>query len=60
MQKTACAFPLLFISVGAAFPLFAQVVINEIHYHPASELTEDEFIEIYNLGQHPAQLLLLP
>src|SRR2546426_6354741 len=52
MQKTACAFPLLFIFlfIGAAFPLFAQVVINEIHYHPASELTEDEFIEIYNAG----------
>ncbi len=31
-------------------PRLSQLVINEIMYHPISELNEDEYIEIYNRG----------
>lgn len=33
---------------GAAF--VAEVVINEINYHPPSDLEQEEFIEIWNYG----------
>ena len=36
-----CAWPL---------PGLADVVINEIHYHPASEDEREEFIELHNTG----------
>ena len=31
-------------------PLSAQVVISELMYHPSSDVREDEYIEILNLG----------
>ncbi|MDP7049102.1 MAG: lamin tail domain-containing protein [Verrucomicrobiota bacterium] len=34
--------------VVAAWPVFGGVVINEIHYHPASEDVREEFIELHN------------
>lgn len=34
----------------------AAVVINEIHYHPSTDLEEEEFIEIYNTGPGDADL----
>ena len=34
----------------AAVPCRAGIVINEIHYHPASEDDREEFIELHNTG----------
>ncbi|MCZ6795966.1 MAG: CotH kinase family protein [Planctomycetota bacterium] len=44
-----CLLALLW-SGGSATSLEAQVVINEIHYHPGSDLKDDEFIELHNAG----------
>ena len=41
-------------AVGGA--VTAQVVINEIHYHPSSDLRDDEFIELHNGGASPVDL----
>ncbi|HVR75068.1 MAG TPA: CotH kinase family protein [Planctomycetota bacterium] len=38
------------IALCAALHLGAQVVINEIHYHPRAGAEEDEFIEVHNAG----------
>src|SRR4051812_14570975 len=38
---------LLLILLSA--PCFGQVVINEIMYHPQTEKTEEEFIELHNV-----------
>jgi len=35
---------------GSPLPCLAEVVINEIHYHPASEDIREEFIELHNTG----------
>lgn len=32
------------------------VVINEIHYHPASEDAREEFVELHNAGSHPVSV----
>lgn len=40
----------------AAAGLSAAVVIDEIHYHPASGLKEDEFIELHNTADEPVSL----
>ena len=32
----------------AAWPVFGGIVINEIHYHPASEDVREEFVELHN------------
>jgi hypothetical protein len=37
-------------AVLATGPLCADIVISEIHYHPASEQVADEFIELSNTG----------
>ena len=34
-----------------------QVIINEIMYHPSSELDAEEFIELRNIGSEPVNLL---
>ena len=34
----------------------ADVVINEIMYHPQSELTTEEYIEFYNTGASPVDV----
>jgi len=34
----------------------ASVVVNEIHYHPASEDSSEEFIEVYNRSSHEADI----
>ncbi len=34
----------------------ASVIINEIHYHPSSEDSADEFIELYNRSSDPADI----
>ena len=46
---------LLFLSTLGASA--AGVVINEIMYHPQSENSAEEFIEIYNSGSTPVHLL---
>ncbi len=33
-----------------------KVVINEVHYHPASEDPGEEFVELYNRGSRPVSL----
>ncbi len=40
----------------AALPGHAAIVINEIMYHPSSELVTEEYIEIYNTGTAPVIL----
>ena len=40
----------------AAWPLFAGVVINEIHYHPTSEDVREEFVELHNTGDQAVNL----
>ena len=48
---------MLFAACGvAAWPLFGGVVINEIHYHPASEDVREEFIELHNTSDNPVDL----
>ncbi len=37
------------LALGTA-PLSAQVVISELMYHPSSDIREDEYIEILNIG----------
>ena len=39
---------------AASGPVGAQLVINEIHYHPSSGLKDDEFIELHH--GRPARL----
>ena len=39
-----------------AVELNPDVVINEIMYHPPSNLDDDEYIEIYNRGEKPIDL----
>jgi len=34
----------------------ADVVINEINYHPASDLEKEEFIELWNYGSTPVDI----
>jgi len=48
-----CVLTLCFSSASAAQ---SRVVINEIMYHPASELTSEEFIELQNVGTNAVNL----
>ena len=34
-----------------AWEVEADVVINELHYHPADPLSRHEFVELYNAGE---------
>jgi hypothetical protein len=52
---------LFLLPLVALFPIpveaaAARVVINEVHYHPADDLRDGEFIELYNFGSEPADL----
>jgi len=47
---------LLFLLCLAAIPIPAQVLINEIHYRPASDSVSEEFIELWNFGSEPVSL----
>ena len=40
----------LFVFASPVVSSHAAIVINEIMYHPASELTTEEYIELYNTG----------
>src|SRR5262245_5684734 len=51
--RSLCLF---LAAAGSTAPAAAQVAINEIHYHPKSDLREDEFIELYNAGPSPVDL----
>jgi hypothetical protein len=42
--------------LGCSGSLSSSVVINEILYRPASEKTEDEFLELHNTGSAPVSL----
>ena len=39
-----------------ASPLFSDVVINEVQYHPASDDDDEEFVEIHNRGTNAVAL----
>ena len=41
---------------AAAISSQAQVLINEIHYRPANESVNEEFIELWNFGGEPVSL----
>jgi hypothetical protein len=57
MQKLNAAILTIFAWLWIAPLLGAStVVINEIFYHPASEDTREEFIELYNTDATPANL----
>ena len=45
---------LLFFAAAISSP--AQVLINEIHYRPANESVDEEFIELWNFGAEPVSL----
>lgn len=48
------------VAVGMAIPCAAansDLLINEIMFHPASENTLEEFVEVYNHGSTPINLL---
>jgi len=53
LAKRAAMFT---ICLGAAWPVSGGVVINEIHYHPASEDVREEFIELHNTGDEAVDL----
>jgi hypothetical protein len=44
------------IAIATGAGLQGQVAIDEIHYHPRSDLQEDEFIEIHNPGPSAVDL----
>lgn len=46
------------VTLGSAntAPLISPVVINEIMYHPISEMEDDEYIELYNRSSNPISL----
>jgi hypothetical protein len=52
------SIPLLVLALLAATlpQALAGVVINEIMYHPASELTTEEYIELYNNSPSPVDV----
>jgi hypothetical protein len=31
-----------------------DIIINEIHYYPKSDLQEEEYVELYNRGSQPS------
>jgi hypothetical protein len=50
--------PLATLTPGAtnAPPLQSAIVINEIMYHPITEDSDDEFVELHNLGREAVNL----
>ena len=40
----------------AAWPLFSDVVINEIYYHPTSDDAREEFVELHNTADEAVSL----
>src|SRR5262245_19127904 len=46
----------LFAAGASALPARAGVLINELMYHPQSELDAEEYIELYNPDAAPADL----
>ncbi len=52
-RRSGWVIAALLVAAGRISSLEGQVVIHEIHYHPRSELLEDEFLELRNLGEAP-------
>ena len=56
----AVAVGLMFVLTALAAPaLLAQapsVAINEIHYHPADDVRDGEFVELVNFGSEPVDI----
>ncbi|MCA9438709.1 MAG: lamin tail domain-containing protein, partial [Candidatus Omnitrophica bacterium] len=46
----------VFILISANGPAVAEVVLNEIAYHPITDSSAEEYIEIYNTGSTPVDL----
>ncbi len=53
-NRFACRVGVLFLAGG--LNLSAEVVINEIMYHPASEDIREEYIELFNSGNAPTNI----
>ena len=51
--KRAVLFTACMITI---WPVFGGIVINEIHYHPASNNVHEEFIELHNTGNEAVNL----
>lgn len=45
------------LSLAGRLSASAQVVVNEVMYHPASENAREEFVEVFNAGAAPANVL---
>ena len=50
--RTVCLWTLLTTPVYGG-----NVIINEIMFHPSSHLDDDEYLELHNIGNQPADLL---
>src|SRR3954468_2955719 len=61
-QRNVVSLPILSRFISSLLALLlpallrADVVINEIMYHPASERTTEEYIELYNTGPNPVNV----
>jgi hypothetical protein len=56
-KRWCAAWGLLAVAGGIPCPIAgADVVINEIMYHPPSDLDADEFLELVNTGPDPVNL----
>ncbi len=53
LAKRALLFATCWVAV---WPVFGGVLINEIHYHPASENVREEFVELHNTGEKAISL----
>src|SRR5690606_18674880 len=54
--RTRLLFLTSAIFIGFVCQTYANVVINEIHYHPANNGSNAEFLELYNNSDTPVDV----